>query len=60
MERARADPSCGLSTDDTFRSSHHDRRRGELCGRDVLGIDTGSLSLAQAARAVVDWVTPDR
>jgi adenylylsulfate kinase-like enzyme len=54
LERARHDDSRGVSKDRTFLSEHYAGFRTEWPRRDVLHLNTGALSLAEAARAVVE------
>ena len=58
FKRASADPTRGLSKDVTFLSGHHRAFRPEWVGHDVLRLDTTEPTLGEAARAVVDWLTP--
>jgi len=57
LRRARTDDSRGVSKDAAFLSSHYNEFRTEWVDRDVLKLDTGSASLAETARSVVDWLT---
>jgi hypothetical protein len=43
--------------DAAFLSSHYAGFRTDWGDRDVLKLDTGSASLAERARSVVDWLT---
>jgi shikimate kinase len=54
--RAQADPTRGLSKDPSFLALHHREFAPEWHGRDVLELDTGALSRAEAAEAVVAWL----
>ena len=58
LQRAKADASRGLSRDPVFLSSHHRAFSPKWREREVLRLDTGALSLAEAAHAVVTWLTP--
>jgi hypothetical protein len=58
LARAREDPSRGLSRDRLFLSSHYAEFNGEWSGRDVLRLQTGMDSVAEAAAAAVEWLTP--
>jgi adenylylsulfate kinase-like enzyme len=58
LRRASADASRGLSKDATFLSRHYREFRPEWVGHDVLRLDTTESTLGEAARAVVDWLTP--
>jgi shikimate kinase len=57
LRRARADDSRGDSKDAAFLSSHYADFRIDWGDRDVLVLDTGSASLAETTRSVVDWLT---
>jgi shikimate kinase len=54
LKRARRDDSRGVSKDRAFLAAHYATFRAEWPGRDVLNLDTGSASLAETARSVVD------
>jgi hypothetical protein len=54
---ARADDSRGVSKDAAFLSRHYAEFRTDCGDRDVLKLDTGSASLAETARSIVDWLT---
>jgi shikimate kinase len=56
LERARGDDSRGVSKDSSFLAAHYEDFRTEWLGRDALNLDTGSGSLAETARSVVDWL----
>ena len=58
LKRASADPTRGLSKDETFLFRHYREFRPEWVGHDVLRLDTSESTLDEAARAVVDWLTP--
>jgi hypothetical protein len=58
LRRASADPTRGLSKDETFLSKHYREFRPEWVGHDVLRLDTTESTLVEAACAVVDWLTP--
>ncbi len=58
LKRASADPTRGLSKDETFLSRHYREFRPEWVGRDVLRLDTSESTLGEATSAVVDWLTP--
>src|SRR3954463_10550797 len=58
LERARADPTRGISKDNLFLSAHYDRFMPEWRGRDVLRVDTGAAALSETARSVVEWLCP--
>ena len=60
LARAREDPSRGLSRDALFLSSHYAGFRSEWSGRDVLRLQTGTISVAAAAVAAVEWLAPER
>ena len=47
-----------MSKDETFLSRHYREFRPEWAGHDVLRLDTTESTLGEAARAVVDWLTP--
>lgn len=57
IRRARADDSRSDSKDEAFLSSHYAEFRIDWGDRDVLTLDTGSVSLAETARSVVGWLT---
>jgi chloramphenicol 3-O-phosphotransferase len=57
LRRARADDSRGVSTDPGFMSRHYAEFRTDWGDRDVLKLDTGTASLAETARSIVDWLT---
>jgi shikimate kinase len=56
LKRARSDDSRGVSKDRAFLAAHYAEFRTEWLGRNVLNLDTGSSSLAETARSVVDWL----
>ena len=58
LRRVSADETRGLSKDETFLSRHYREFRPEWVGHDVLRLDTTESTLGEAARAVVDWLTP--
>jgi adenylylsulfate kinase-like enzyme len=58
LKRASADPTRGLSRDEMFLSRHYREFRHEWAGHDVLRLDTTESTPGEAARAVVDWLTP--
>ena len=58
LTRAAADPTRGLSKDETFLSRHYRGFRPEWGGRDVLRLDTTESTLDESARAVVDSLPP--
>lgn len=60
FQRARSDDSRGVSRDRTFLLAHYAEFRTEWPGRDALQLDTGSASLTETARSVVEWVTRAR
>lgn len=60
LRRTQADPSRGLSKDPSFLSIHHSAFSPEWSGRDVLQLDSGAISVDQAAEAVVTWLGPTR
>ena len=60
LRRTQADPSRGLSKDRSFLSIHHREFKPQWHGRDVLQLDTGAFSAAEAAEAVVAWLGPTR
>jgi shikimate kinase len=57
-QRAQADASRGLSRDASFLSAHYREFMPQWRDRDVLQLDTGALSLAEAADAIVAWLNP--
>jgi hypothetical protein len=60
LGRTQADPSRGLSKDPSFLSIHHTAFSPQWSGRDVLQLDSGAFSVAEAAQAVVTWLGPTR
>ena len=58
LQRTKADPSRGLSRDPVFLAAHHEAFSPQWREREVLQLDTGALSLAEATQAVVAWLTP--
>jgi len=60
LRRARADDSRGVSKDAAFLSRHYAKFRIDWGDRDALKLNTGSASLAETARSVVDWLTLTR
>jgi shikimate kinase len=58
LQRARADESRGVSKDEAFLSRHYAEFRTDWADRDALRLDTGTASLAESARAVVEWLMP--
>ena len=56
LRRARADDTRGVSKDAAFLSSHYAEFHTDWDGRDFLRLDTGSASLAETARSVLDWL----
>jgi AAA domain len=57
LRRARADDSRDVSKDAAFLSRHYAEFHTDWGDRDVLTLDTGSASLAETARSIVDWLT---
>ena len=57
LTRAHSNPARGRSKDAAFLSRHYAEFRTDWSGRDVLKLDTGSASLAETARSVVEWLT---
>ena len=58
LRRVSADVTRGLSKEETFLSRHYREFRPEWVGHDVLRLDTTESTLSEAARAVVDWLSP--
>ncbi|MFL5950191.1 MAG: adenylyl-sulfate kinase [Gaiellaceae bacterium] len=56
LKRARSDDSRGVSKDRVFLAAHYAEFRTDWLGRDALNLDTGTASLAETARSVVDWL----
>jgi predicted ABC-type ATPase len=56
VRRTKADPSRGLSRDPAFLSAHHSAFSPQWRGREVLRLDTGALSLAEATQTLVTWL----
>jgi shikimate kinase len=56
LRRARADDSRGVSKDAAVLARHHAEFRIDWGDRDVLKLDTASVSLDETARSVVDWL----
>jgi hypothetical protein len=46
-----------VSKDRAFLSAHYAEFSADWPGRNVLQLDTGAASLADTARAVVEWLT---
>jgi hypothetical protein len=57
LARAHSDPCRGMSKNAAFLSRHYAEFSTDWSGRDVLKLDTGSASLAETARSVVEWLT---
>jgi shikimate kinase len=60
LQRTKADASRGLSRNPVFLSAHHSAFSPQWREREVLQLDTGALSLAEATQAVVTWLTSTR
>ena len=58
LRRTEADASRGLSKDPAFLSGHYEAFSPQWRKREVLQLDTGALSLAEATDVVVAWLTP--
>jgi shikimate kinase len=58
MQRTKADASRGLSRDPVFLAAHYRTFSPQWREREVLQLDTGAMSRAEATRAVVTWLTP--
>jgi hypothetical protein len=58
LKRAHTDVSRGLSRDASFLSAHYGEFTPQWREHEVLQLDTGVVSLAEAADAVVEWLTP--
>ena len=58
LERTQADASRGLSKDPVFLSTHYGVFSPQWREREVLQLDTGALSLAEATDAAIAWLTP--
>jgi shikimate kinase len=56
LQRTRADASRGLSKDPVFLSTHYGRFSSQWRDREVLRLNTGELSLADATGAVIAWL----
>jgi hypothetical protein len=56
LERTAADPTRGLSRDRRFLFEHYREFVSGWDGRDVLHLDTGELSVDEAASAVSGWL----
>ena len=56
LERALADPTRGLSRDRTFLSSHYEEFVAGWDGQNVLRLDTGHVTIDEAANAVIEWL----
>ena len=56
LKRARSDDSRSVSKDRAFLAACYAEFRTEWLGRNALNLDTGSASLAETARSVVDWL----
>ena len=57
LQRTQADASRGLSKDPVFLSAHYELFSPQWSEREVLHLNTGALSLADATEAVIAWVT---
>ncbi len=57
LQRTQADASRGLSKDPVFLSAHYDLFSPQWREREVLQLNTGALSLADALEAVIAWLT---
>jgi shikimate kinase len=57
LQRARADDSRRVSKEDGFLATHYAEFRTDWVNREVLRLDTGTAAIAQAGRAVVEWLT---
>ena len=57
LQRTQADASRGLSKDPVFLSAHYELFSPQWREREVLHLNTGALSLADATEAVIAWVT---
>jgi shikimate kinase len=57
LRRTEADATRGLSKDPTFLLRHYEAFPAEWRHRDVLRLDTGALSLAEASDALFTWLT---
>jgi adenylylsulfate kinase-like enzyme len=60
LRRALADDARGVSKDAGFLSRHYAGFGIDWGEREVLTVDTGSASLAETARSVVEWLTSAR
>jgi hypothetical protein len=60
LKRACADVSRGLSRDASFLLAHYGEFTPQWREHEVLQLDTGVVSLTEAADAVVEWLTPTR
>jgi shikimate kinase len=58
LRRTEADASRGLSKDPAFLSGHYEAFSPQWREREVLQLDTGALSLAEATDVLVAWLTP--
>ena len=58
--RAQADASRGLSKDPAFLSAHYGLFSSQWREREVLQLNTGALSLADATEAVIAWLAQAR
>ncbi len=58
LQRTNADASRGLSKDPVFLATQHGVFSPEWRGHEVLELDTGALSLAEATDAAIAWLTP--
>jgi shikimate kinase len=57
LQRTQADASRGLSKDPVFLSAHYGLFSPQWREREVLQLNTGTLSLADATEAVTAWLT---
>jgi shikimate kinase len=58
FERASADPTRGASRDREFLSRHYKEFMAGWEGRESLRLDTGAVTVDEAADAVIRWLAP--
>ena len=57
LQRTQVDAARGLSKDPVFLSAHYDLFSPQWRHREVLQLNTGALSLADATEVVIAWLT---
>ena len=61
LNRVKLDPSRGISRDPNFLRNHYRTTARDLQGAATIGlvVDTESMTVAESARTVADWVLDD-